>query len=225
MTKACKGQLAAACDGKAIDLDHEAVQVYLAAHSREIPNSDRAPTAGADPPSKDASKPTALRPQRAKATKSPTTPRPRRPAQKAPPRIESEPGDAEDDPGDADDVEALIGQLTIDEVVRRFGTRAKFRAWLDARKKLEDIREKELKNDETLGRLIERELVKTHVFGAIEAGNRRLLGDTPKTLARRLYALAKSGAPVEEAEAVVREVISSQLQPVKATAARVLRNA
>lgn len=112
---------------------------------------------------------------------------------------------------------------TLDELVALFGTAPSFRDWLDARKKIEEIREKDLKNDETVGRLIERDMVKRHVFGAIDNAFRRLLGDAPKTIARRLYAMAKSGATLEEAEAVVREVIGSNLAAVKSTAVRVLR--
>ena len=75
------------------------------------------------------------------------------------------------------------------------------------------IREKELRNWEVEGKLIPRDGVRTHVFGAVEGANRRLLRDAPKTIARRLYAMAKSGASVEEAEQVVREIVGSQLRP------------
>lgn len=116
-----------------------------------------------------------------------------------------------------------LEHLTLEELIEQYGTLTAFREWLDARKKLADLRGAELKNEETVGRLVERDFVRRHVFGAIEAGNRRLLGDTPKTVARRLYALARSDAPVEEAEKVVREILASQLQIVKVDAARSLR--
>ncbi len=215
VTKACKGQLAPACVDKRVDLDHPAVADYLAAHGKAVP--DAAPTSELEAKPKRAPNPTAPRPKRAKSSSSAPRRRPR--------KAEKLKADDEELEGTADDDIEAYANLTLDQIVRRFGTRTGFKDWLDARKKIADIRAADLKNDETVGRLIERELVKTHIFGAIEAGNRRLLGDTPKTIARRLYALAKSGAPVEEAEAVVREIISSQLKPVKADAARVLRNA
>lgn len=118
---------------------------------------------------------------------------------------------------------AEIAELTIREVVRRFGTQTRFRDWLQALKAIEDIQEKRLRNETANGRLIERELVKTHVFGAIDATNRRLLADTPRTVAQRIYAMARSEAPVEEAEKVVREAIASQLAPVRTSASRALR--
>ena len=83
--------------------------------------------------------------------------------------------------------------------------------------------EKRLKNEDTMGRLIERELVKHHVLGMVDAMARRLLRDTPKTIARRLYGLARSGAAVEDAEQVLRDLLSSQITPAKASAARALR--
>lgn len=229
VTKACKGQLAEACVGKSIDLDHPAVEIYLAAHGKTVPpregSSDGARTSGGDRKRKQRPKPTTVRPKPAQPTKPARPPRPG-PAGSEP-RLEPRLGADDDAPSAAaedDDIEGYA-HLTIDEVVRCFGRKPAFRFWLDARKKIADIREKELKNDETTGRLIEREFVRVHVFGAIEAGNRRLLGDTPKTLARRLYALAKSGAPVEEAEKVVRELLSSQLKVVKAATTKALRNA
>lgn len=211
ITKACKAQLAPACVGKRLDLDHSAVAKYLAAKGASAP----APTTPATSTKKRTTKPTARRPAPKSPTKSAAASRPKG-ARK--PKLPL-PNDV-----DGEDVDDLLG-LTLLEIVERFGTKTAFKDWLTARKTIADIREKELKSDETEGRLIERDLVKTHVFGAIEAGNRRLLGDSPKTIARRLYALAKSGAPLEEAEGVVREIISSQLKPVKATAVRVLRNA
>lgn len=211
ITKACKSSLAGSCIGKRIDLESTEAQTYLQKR-------------GIDP--------TGHRP---KATKKPSkTPKPRpsstateddspaKPKRKRRPREVDDRSIAID--VDFEEIEAYA-HLSLSELVAKFGTVTSFKDWLDARKKISDIREKDLRNDELEGRLISRELVRTHVIGAIEAGNRRLLTDSPKTIARRLYALVNSGASAEEAEKTVREIISSQLKPVAATAARVLRNA
>lgn len=113
--------------------------------------------------------------------------------------------------------------MTLEQLVKKFGTATAFQDWLAARKRISDIREKDLKNDERSGRLIPRELVRTHVFSHIEVANRRLLRDAAVTIARRVYAAAKSGAPVEDAEQEVRDILTQQLRPVKETATRVLR--
>jgi len=115
--------------------------------------------------------------------------------------------------------------MTLRELVDRFGSVRALKDWLEALKKIEDIREKRLNNEEVQKQLISRELVKTHVFGFLDAGNRRLLGDTPKTIARRLYALARSDQPIEEGEKLVREIIGSQLNPQKERVSKLLREA
>lgn len=212
ITKACKSTLKAAGIGKRLDLDHPAVVDYLA-------SKGRAPTSPSKKAPKKAKKPTAARPRKRAAKGKAKGPKPSAAA--------SSDGDAAEPEEDSTDpiAEQLerYGDLTLREIVARHGTVQGFRDWLDAAKKIADIREKDLKNQETQGRLIEREFVRTHVFGALEAGNRRLLADSPKTIARRIYALARGDAPLEEAETVVREIISSQLKPVSASAARALR--
>ena len=115
--------------------------------------------------------------------------------------------------------------LTLRELEGRFGSVRALKDWLEALKKIEDIREKRLNNEEVQRALISRELVKTHIFGFLDAGNRRLLGDTPKTIARRLYALARSDSPIEEGEKLVREIIGSQLNPQKERVSKLLREA
>jgi len=115
--------------------------------------------------------------------------------------------------------------MTLRELEGRFGSVRALKDWLEALKKIEDIREKRLNNEESQKQLIGRELVKTHVFGFLEATNRRLLGDASKTIARRLYSLARADEPVEKGEALVRKLIESQLGPAKERAAKTLREA
>jgi len=193
ITKACKGQLRDACEGKRVDLEHEAVRRYLEGKGVRGDTTPDEP----GPASEQASAVSGARAQRFVTSLE---------------HLEQ---------SDIDGME----DLTLRELTDKFGTVTAFKDWLDARKKISDIREKDLKNAEVEGTLISRELVEHHVFGAIENANRQLLSDSPKTITRRLFAMARSGAPPEEAERVVRDIVSSQLRPVKATAARVLRNA
>jgi hypothetical protein len=209
ITKACRKQLAPALVGDRIDLEHDAARTYFGAALESAGDTDGAPTAkekaGARAPAA---------PTKGRTGKPPTKPAPTRPR---PPK---------ESPPPANTVKELdeFGSL-LRPLVARFGTARSFRDYLAALKELETIREKILGNDETEGRLISRELVKTHVLGAIEAGNRRLLSDAPKTIARRVFAAAKSGGTVEDAEQLVREIVGSHLNPVKTTASRLLRNA
>jgi hypothetical protein len=132
---------------------------------------------------------------------------------------------AEDDEVDLDGDFESYADLTLRELIDRHGTVTGLGDWLDARKTIAEIHGKELKNAELEGQLISRELVKIHVFGAIESANRRLLADASKTIAQTLYPMARRSESVEDAEKVVRDIISKILSPVKATAARVLREA
>lgn len=113
--------------------------------------------------------------------------------------------------------------LTLREIVTRYGSMSVHSDWLDMRRKQVQIREREIKNFELEGRLIPREGVRVHVIGVIDGAFRRLLQDAPKTLARRIYAMAHAGESVEAAEELVRDTVTSLLRPVKEAAARVLR--
>jgi hypothetical protein len=200
ITKACKNQLAPARDGRRIDLDHPAARKYLKSKGVTPPKPTPAPKI-------DERRDVAAAPRAPAPTSDPA-------AKRGVQVIEHV----------VDDV-SVIADMTIREVVRKFGSSTKFDDWLASLKRIEDIREKRIRNEEAEGRLIPREPVKTHVFGAIDAVNRRLLGDASKTIARRVYAHAKSGQPLEDAERIVRDLIGETLDKVKTQAARVLRNA
>lgn len=113
---------------------------------------------------------------------------------------------------------------TLRELIRVHGSSAQFKRYTDSVKVLADIRNKDLKSAELEGTLIPRAIVKTHLFGAIENNNLRLLTDMPKTITRRLDALIKSGSTVEDCETVVRELLSAHIKGVKAAAKRILKN-
>ena len=195
VTKACRKQIADAVVGDRIHLDAPSVIAYLK-------------TKGACPPA-DLGKPKPA--GRARGTDgAPTKPAVPRRIPPAPP------------PDDGVDL-AKYADMTLRELVRQFGTDRGFKDWLEARIKIETAREKRLANDEADGRLISREGVRAHVLGVIEACFRRLLQDTPRTLAMKLLGAAKGGATVEEAEQIVRDFVSSQLTPMKESAARALR--
>lgn len=115
-----------------------------------------------------------------------------------------------------------IGDLTVREIAELFGSQQTYMDYLIAAHKWEDTRGKRLKNDATEGTLISRELVRIHLFGALESMHRRLLGDAPKTIARRIYALAKADVPLEDGESAAKEILSSIIRPVRDKAAKTL---
>lgn len=201
IAKACRVRLLPACSGKRVDVKHPLVVAYLSAATTLNDTAEAA------------SDPTPPRPTLAKPAISP-------PARRRGSDV-SRPSGTE--PGSDEDLEALAQALQ--PLMERFGTQQTFRDFLAALKTIEDIRGKRLDNEETEGRLIERELVRVHVFGAIETTHRQLLADLPKTLAQTLYANARSGVPLEESERSVRTEISKVLAPMKHAAAKTLRTA
>jgi hypothetical protein len=222
VTQAVKrGTLAkAVLPGGRLDAAHPDFIAWLSAGAK---------TKSTGPAQKKTPAPTAPRPKKPRAAPPPPQPKRRgRSAKRAEQQLpeDLEPGEAWPPPsGAASDEDLADLASALAPLVARFGTHREFGDWLERLKRIEEIREKRLKNEETEGTLIERDLVATHLFGAIEAANRRLLGDAPKTIARVVYGHANSGDDIEKAEKAVREMIGAQLKPVKDHAARALRNA
>lgn len=124
---------------------------------------------------------------------------------------------------DAPEFEAYA-DLTIRQILDIHGTEERFSNWLDSNKTFEQVIHQRLKNQELAGSLIDRELVRIHVFGALESLTQRLLRDFAKTSTRQNYAAAKNGTPVEESEALVRKALSDLLGPAKKKAAKALKD-
>jgi hypothetical protein len=118
-----------------------------------------------------------------------------------------------------------LADLTLKQIVDKYGTVRAYQKILEAHVKKEQALKNRIANAIKLGDLIERGLVSQHIFAFADAVFKRLLSDVPKTSARRSYELCQSGSPVEEAERAIRDNLTSQLSPLKATAERVLRNA
>lgn len=226
------GKLRPACDGDGVDVDHPAAVAFLKRHGKLPPPvksskksaapSPSVPNAGSDgaPP-----RPTKLK---SSAAAAPTdTPkrgrgRPRNPPQDRPETVgdlRPREGTVE---GSNEDLQDLDDALT--PLIERFGTHFQFSTWLSSLKDIELIREKRLKNGETEGGLISRELVQNFVFGAIESAFKRLLGDASKSIVSKVMNCVRTGGTAEEAQRIVRDEISKQLKTVKATSARNLRH-
>jgi hypothetical protein len=244
ITKACKGPLAAACERDRVNLDHPLVVEYLRrADERNAPAAREPvtiPTPVTKPAPKQASEPTPVAKNTKKRVVAPT------PVAKPAAKRASEPTAVETDddaPSEAREARDLLPRGTTHElaaiaarirpIVRTYGTVRSMLDCLRSLKEIEVINRTRLDNDERAGRLIDRELVQTHVFAALDGMARLLLTDSPKTIARRAYAMAKSGATAEEGERMVREIVESQLVHVRdkvvklleQTYAQVLRNA
>lgn len=131
--------------------------------------------------------------------------------------------------GGADAVEIppeiqAFADMPLRELVRRFGSDVRFLEWLKAVEKLEVIEARRLKNAETAGRLVARDLVVKAVIDPFTSAHLRLISDGAKTIAAGAASKARAGAELQELEVYVADVIGSFLKPVKAKVARGLRD-
>jgi hypothetical protein len=76
---------------------------------------------------------------------------------------------------------------------------------LTLRKRRAEVEKLELRNARDRAMLVSRELVRTHVFGALDGLHRRLLTDVCSTLPTKIAALVRSGASAEDLKAAARE--------------------
>jgi hypothetical protein len=127
-------------------------------------------------------------------------------------------------PGVPDDIDQYA-EMTLRQLIDQFGTDEKFEVWLKSLKTIGEIEDRRLKNATAKSQLISRDVVDRYVFGVIEATYTRLLNDSPKTIAGQVRAAVKAGQTTEEIEAMVRDLISSQIKGIKEKARRGLKDA
>jgi hypothetical protein len=201
IAKACQKAFPDAVVGLRVDLDHADVLKYLA-------QRDRTPTAVDMAPEEPQPKPTPVRPS--------TNPL----SQQGPIPAHTE--------AELREFGNSLTKEQLDEIerclrpiVQKYGGLPACLDALTACKKIADIEEKQLKNAERAGRLISREFVRG-AFGQWEAILLRTFGDLPSTLTRTLFALARSGASIEEGETVVRSSLSTMVRSAKQSMIRAL---
>lgn len=204
VTKACRNSLLPALVGKLIDIDHELSIAYIKKGATQRPYKPlyKKKAAEAGKTQKPASK---AKPKKTKK-------------QDPKPKEDGEPSHYT-----KDDAIAKYLDWTLRELVDNFGTDEQFCRWLSARKTIEDIRLKEVQTDEKLNSVISRDLVRTHLFGAIENININLLTDASGTIAERGHSLVKTGGTVGDLEKLIKVIMSKQLKGLKSTAQRALK--
>lgn len=108
-----------------------------------------------------------------------------------------------------------VADMTLRDLIARYGSNTRFGDWLKALKDLEVIEGQRIKNAVSEGRLVSRELVRDGVISHIDATFRQMLTDGAKTIAQRVIALHDSGAEPGECEELVRDQIQSFIKPMK----------
>ena len=119
----------------------------------------------------------------------------------------------------------IFADMTLRELIERFGTDTAFLDWLKAIKELENIEAKRIKNAESAGVLINRELVKTGIVEPINNAHIQLLTDGAKTLALKIHTMVQAGEDLKEIEISVIDQMSSFISPVKTKITKALKKA
>ncbi len=117
-----------------------------------------------------------------------------------------------------------FAHMTLTDLIDKFGTDMRFVDWLNATQKIESINEKRLKNAQTRGELVNRDLIRVGIIEPFDAAHIKLLTDGAKTIARRSDAMSKAGRSVDDIEKFVAEQMTSFIRPVKAKISRALKN-
>lgn len=233
VTKACSSSLQPACVGKRIDLAHPAAVKYLDGKTGVRPDKPEKPAP--DKVEQRISKPRA-KPSTPPEEKTVHIKRGRQAAREAK-KTEAwdranakQGGESVTASGDdeiievPDDIQAFA-DMTLRDLIDRFGTDERFVDWLAATQKIEMINEKRLKNAEHEGRLVSRDLVKSAVIDRIDAVFVRMLTDGAKTIASRAHTMTQAGSDLVEIRTMIEDQLGSFIKPAKVKMAEALRDA
>ena len=113
--------------------------------------------------------------------------------------------------------------MTLHDIINTFGSDVEFVEWLRSAKLIEDVKEKRIRNQTSLGNFIPREYVKNHIFAMLETTHVRLLNDSPRTIAARVLDAHAAGQTREDIETLIGDLISVQLKGIKLRARRALK--
>lgn len=204
ISKACRvgGPLYDAASSEGVDAEHPLVRQWLAGHGvHKLP----------DPPqARPKAKPKA-KPKRGTARRPTPPPKPKADPPPAPPQLDELPGGIED-----------LENLTVREVVMRYGSVDGFKRFVDSLKGIAEYKHRELRVRQQRGDLIERDRVAGVVFPLLEVAFSRLVGDVPESVSKLVVARAEAGGPETTADVVqlIRDANSRVLKNLKESAAR-----
>jgi hypothetical protein len=114
--------------------------------------------------------------------------------------------------------------LSLREVIEKFGTDARLVDFLNAVQKIENINEKRLKNAKIEGELVNRQLV-AKIIDIFNSANLKILKDGSKSIAAGVISKHSAGANQVECEAFASDIMSSFIKPAKERAVVALRYA
>lgn len=119
----------------------------------------------------------------------------------------------------------VFADMTLREILRKFGTHTAFADWLKSVKEMEIIEEKRVKVDAARGKLVDRLIVKKGVVDVTDEMCVKILTDGSKTIGARAHMMATGGSDPLEIEEFVRATLTKFLKPAVDKMVRSLSNA
>lgn len=123
-----------------------------------------------------------------------------------------------------EDIQTFV-DMTLRELITRYGTDTRFVDWLRAAKLIEEINDKRLKNASAKNELISKSLVQKNVIDVFNAAHLKLMKDGAKSIAAGAVSKHVSGAELIDIERYVSDILGSFVSPVKSKIKRSLENA
>lgn len=117
----------------------------------------------------------------------------------------------------------IYADMSLREIIERFGTMTAFNDHLAAIQKIEVINEKRLKNAQTEGVLVGREVVRTRILDPMETMCTKLLTDCAKTLSVRVPARYNAGDTPAQIEKQIADALGTHIKQMKTKVARAIR--
>ena len=253
ISKACKSLLLAAYDGKKfIDTKHKVAQAYLeskqleqaappatgidplyedaiqacAEKGRYNVNTIRTALSIGSPRARAILQTMEAAGITAETPAPPTQPAPPTPQLKggAVQRESKKSGRHDDEPEGIPDNIQLFADMTIREVISKFGTDYRFVDYLKALKEIEMVDERRVKNAKARGELVSRQLIRDGIIEPIDSAHIKLLTDGSRTIAKRVTAMHDAKRDLKDIEDFIKDQIASFIRPAKAKAQRTFKN-
>ena len=117
-----------------------------------------------------------------------------------------------------------FADMSLRELITKFGTDLRFVDWLKSIKLIEDIEEKRIKNAASSGELVNRKLIRVGILDPVESTHRKLLTDGSKRMSVRVRALGDAGHGTADIEKFISKQITSFIKPMKAKVSKALQN-
>lgn len=144
--------------------------------------------------------------------------------QQPPPVVIAPPPPAPPPEDDVPEDIRAFADMTLRQIITRYGNDQAFVDWLKATRMIEDIASARMKNAKTAGELASVELIKRGIFDPINTVYQTLLTDGAKTITQTVYTMTKANAEMIECELEVISQMTTLIRSAKAKMKKCLKS-